>query len=101
MPHNRLEFSGKLVELKSLRYTPAGIPVTEFRIAHTSQQTESAIAREVECELAAVAIGELAKLVQGAKLGDSIKAAGFLANRGKSARHIVLHTTNIEFLEGS
>jgi primosomal replication protein N len=99
--HNHLVITGSLIELKSLRHTPAGIPVTELRLKHGGKQVEAKVERDVECELAAVAIGDLAKLIQGAKLGDQMKAEGFLANRGKSARQVVLHITNIEFLEGN
>ena len=100
MARNHLVITGALIELKSLRHTPAGIPVTEIRVKHQSRQNESNLEREVECELAAVAIGDLAKLIQGARLGDTINASGFLTNRGKSARQLVLHITDIEFLEG-
>jgi len=31
---NRIEISGVVTELQSLRYTPAGVPVVEFRLAH-------------------------------------------------------------------
>jgi primosomal replication protein N len=101
LPHNQLAIGGRLVELKSLRHTPAGVPVTEFRLEHESRQAEAGADREVRCELSAVAIGDLARLVQGAKLGDAVRASGFLANRGKSARQLVLHVTDIEFLEGN
>jgi primosomal replication protein N len=99
--HNHLVITGTLIELKSLRHTPAGIPVTEIRLRHNSRQIEAEVERDVECELAAVAIGGLAKLIQGAKLGDALQATGFMMNRGKSARQLVLHITNIEFLEGN
>ena len=101
MSQNRLVISGTLIEINSLRHTPAGIPVMEFRIAHGSQQLEAGAPRAVECELGAVAIGEPAKLMQGAKLGDAVRVEGFLANRGKSTRHVVLHAIKIEFLEGT
>jgi primosomal replication protein N len=99
--HNRLVITGSLVELKSMRHTPAGVPVTEIRLRHGSRQVEASVERDVECELAAVAIGDLARLIQGAKLGDMLEATGFVTNRGKSARQLVLHLTNIEFLEGN
>lgn len=101
MAHNHLVITGSLVELKPLRYTPAGVPVSEMRIAHSSKQIEAGMERDVKCEMAAVVIGDLAQLVQGARLGDTMKATGFIANRGKSARQLVLHITNIEFLEGN
>ena len=101
MADNRLAITGTLIELKSLRYTPAGVPVAELRIEHESKQAEAGGERDVKCELKAVVLGDLAKLVQGAKLGDRLKAGGFLANRGKSARQLVLHITDIEFLEGN
>jgi primosomal replication protein N len=99
--HNRLVIAASLVELKAPRYTPAGVPVAELKLRHGSKQVEAGVERDVECELAAVAIGDLAKLIQGAKLGDMLQATGFVANRGKSARQLVLHLTNIEFLEGN
>ena len=38
---NRVELSGRLLELGALRYTPAGVAAVEFRLGHESEQDEA------------------------------------------------------------
>ncbi len=92
---------GRLIELTALRYTPAGIPVLNFRIAHVSQQIEAGVKRNVDCEISAVILGTNAQLLTGAKLGDELKLTGFLAAKSLKSRTLVLHVNEIEFLEGN
>src|SRR6266571_4620096 len=47
-----------------------------------------------------VAAKREAKLLASAKLGSSVKVNGFLAARSRSSRTLVLHATQIEFVEG-
>jgi primosomal replication protein N len=98
---NRLEISGVLTELKALRYTPAGIPVVEFRLRHDSERAEAGASRRVEAEIEAVAFETQARLLAGGALGRSLKAEGFLCARSRRSRKPVLHVTNIEFFEGN
>ena len=88
------------MELSVLRYTPAGIPALNFRIAHQSTQEEAGVPRQVECEMACVALGATAQLLAGAKPGDGVKLSGFLAAKSLKSRTPVLHVDTIEFLEG-
>ena len=81
--------NGVVVGLEVIRYTPAGIPLLSFVLQHTSEQTEAGLKRKVECEVNAVAIGELAKT--NVHIGDNIKAKGFLAKRSAKSTQIVLH----------
>ncbi|HQW21537.1 MAG TPA: primosomal replication protein N [Rhodocyclaceae bacterium] len=99
-PDNRTELTGSLLELESLRYTPAGIAALNFSIAHTSEQSEAGIQRRVECEMKAVAMGPIALLLADAKPGDRIRLSGFLAAKSLKSRTPVLHVNEIEFLEG-
>ena len=92
--------AGKLLELASLRYTPAGIPALNFRIGHASEQIEAGTKRSVECEMPAVALGQSALLLAGAKPGDGLRLTGFLAAKSLKSRTTVLHVNEIEFLEG-
>ena len=92
--------TGKLLELAGLRYTPAGIPALNFRIAHVSEQIEAATRRSVECEMQALALGQMALLLAGAKPGDQLRLTGFLAAKSLKSRTPVLHVNEIEFLEG-
>jgi primosomal replication protein N len=84
-----------------LRYTPAGIPVLNFRIDHSSQQIEAEVSRTVDCEMSAVVLGVTAQLLTGAKPGDMLHLSGFLAAKSLKSRTLVLHVNEIEFLEGN
>ena len=92
--------SGKLIELDALRHTPAGIPVVNFRLSHTSEQIEAGHARAVQCEMAALAFEREARLIAAARLGMQVKVSGFLAGKSRDSKQLVLHATNIEFVEG-
>lgn len=96
MDCNRLEFSGKVVTLESLRFTPAGIPVLAFTIHHASIQNEAGMKRQAECEVPVVAMAEQAKKAAGLKLGDHVKVAGFLAKKSLKNDRLVLHLNELE-----
>ena len=90
-----------MVERKALRYTPAGVPVSEGRLQHSSTQVESGKQRQVEVEIAVLGLGESARWLQAAPLGGAVKVTGFLAARSLKSRTPVLHVNSIEFLEGN
>jgi len=48
-----------------------------------------------------VAFDSQARLMAGAKLGVQAKFQGFLAAKSKRSQRLVLHVTNIEFIEGA
>ena len=89
------------MQLGALRYTPAGLPALEFKLAHESEQDEAGGRRKVQAELGAVAFDSQARLMAGAKLGVQARFEGFLAAKSKRSQRLVLHVTNIEFLEGA
>ncbi|RTL51389.1 MAG: primosomal replication protein N [Rhodocyclaceae bacterium] len=93
--------SGVVLERGALRYTPAGIPAIEFRLAHQSEQMEAENLRKVECEMPCVALGPTANLIAALKPGDIIQVGGFLAARSLKVKSPVLHVTTIEFFEGN
>jgi primosomal replication protein N len=93
---NKLAISGQVTQLEDLRYTPAGLPLLSFVISHVSENVEAGLKRKVECELNAVAIGDLAKT--NIQLGTKLKALGFLAKRSAKSTQLVLHIKNIELI---
>ncbi len=97
---NRIVICGRLIELDTLRHTPAGVPVLKFRLQHDSSQIEAGGARKVSCEIAAVAFKREARLLAAAKLGSNVTVTGFLAAKSRAGRSLVLHATQIEFGEG-
>ena len=94
---NRVEISGRLIELEGLRYTPYGIPIVRFLISHQSEQQEAGATRKVDCELGVVAVEREAHLVASAKLGAELVATGFLDRKSRNGLQLTLHATHIEF----
>ena len=70
-----------------------------FAVAHGSRQTEAGAEREVDLEIACVAVEEIARVIAAAPLGAGLALRGFLAPKGKSSRQLALHVTEIEFEE--
>ena len=88
--------SGVVGHLEPIRYTPAGIPLLSFVLQHASEQIEAGLKRKVECEVNAVALGDIAK--QNIQLGSCVKAKGFLAKRSAKSTHLVLHIEKLELI---
>jgi primosomal replication protein N len=93
---NETTICGKVVEISGLRYTPAGVAVAEFKISHVSRQLEAGKPRQVECEIAAVALGQMAEVVSGIASGTAVKLVGFLAKKSRMSMQLVLHVNNID-----
>lgn len=93
---NKLAISGEVTQIEELRYTPAGLPLLSFVINHASEVTEAGLKRKVECELKAVALGDLA--ASNIQLGTQLKVLGFLAKRSAKSTQLVLHIKNIELI---
>jgi primosomal replication protein N len=72
----------------------------EFKLAHQSEQDEAGGRRAVEAEVSAIAFETQAKLLGGRPLGSSMKVQGFLGAKSRRSKRLVLHVTNIEFVEG-
>ena len=90
-----------MLERAALRYSPAGVPVIEFRLAHTSEQEEAGNKRRVECEMPCLAMGSAALLLAGTRPGEGLRVGGFMAAKSLKNRGAVLHVTCIEFIEGA
>ena len=100
MARNRVELSGRLLELGQLRHTPAGVAALEFKLAHESEQEEAGVTRKVQAEIGAIAFEAQARLMAARPLGSPVKVEGFLSAKSKRAKRLMLHVTNIEFVEG-
>jgi len=77
-PGNQLTLAGTLVARDALRYTPAGVPIVSFRVAHASQQSEAGAARQVEMEMACVAVEERARLIAAAPVVACVTPVGLV-----------------------
>ena len=72
----------------------------EFRLAHESEQDEAGAKRTIQAEVSAVAFETQAKLLSGRPLGSPVRVQGFLGAKSKRSRKLILHVTQIEFIEG-
>lgn len=94
---NEVVMSGVIRDFDALRYTPAGVPVAEFRLRHASTQQEAGQTRRVALDLPAIAFGVVARRLADAPPGSEVTASGFLALRSQKSAQLVLHANIIEF----
>jgi primosomal replication protein N len=92
---NRLLLTATMIERRSLRYTPAGLPVYDVVLEHASEVSEDGQARKVSLQMRGVAIGTVAHAVQSLVLGAQALFAGFVAS-ARNGRGIVFHITSVE-----
>ena len=98
MSLNTVRVIGVLAAVEPLRHTPAGLPVVELTLSHSSEQTEAGQKRQVAFEMAAKATGELAARIAGIRQGSGMEVQGFLNRKHRMSRQIVLHVTNMELI---
>jgi len=91
---NIVQLSGQIVERGPLRYTPAGLPALDVRLAHTSSVQHEGEARQVSLEIHATAIGGLARQLEAMAVGDTALFEGFLAKQ-RNGRGVMLHIQSL------
>ena len=79
-----------------LRHTPAGIPAIDCTLVHQSTQKEAGGERKVECEVHAVAFGEVARRLSRVPAGSELQCEGFLARRYRTGAAVAFHITGFE-----
>ena len=87
---NHVVLTACIVELQALRYTPAGLPALDLRLAGESRVEEAGQTRAVKVEVKAVALGTLAERIGKQPLGSVWRFTGFLATP-RNGKHAVLH----------
>lgn len=94
---NHIYLQVRVVEVKPLRFTPAGIPVQELMLEHCGEAIEAGHQRNIEFVIAGCAIGEIANQLQNVVLGAVIRVEGFLAAARKNSTKLVLHIQAVQF----
>lgn len=79
-----------VVQVQSLRYTPAGIPAVNLVLEHESQVIELDTPRLVKLQLRAVAFGALAEVLARQGMDTICRFEGFLAN-ARTGKGVVFH----------
>jgi primosomal replication protein N len=97
---NQLKLNARVLTRDALRFSPAGVPILNLKLAHRSSQMESNAAREVEMEIDAVVIGalaqELTRKLEAVAADARMQVEGFLARKYRSGPALELHITNFE-----
>jgi primosomal replication protein N len=96
---NRLAIDATLATREPLRHTPAGLPAIDLVLSHRSEQDEAGGRRRVECEIAAVAFGEVAGSIAKLPIGAAVRCEGFVARRWRTGTTLALHVDRIEILD--
>ena len=71
-----------------------------YRIGHVSEQVEAGRPRNVNLEIDAVALGEVAEKLSRMPLQGEYRFEGFLALRSRQSRLPVLHVNSFELNRG-
>jgi primosomal replication protein N len=92
---NRMVLTAQLVERGAMRYTPAGLPALDCRLAHESTVTEDGQSRKVSLEIRALGIGAITHHLGRVELGSHGVFAGFLAS-ARNGRGLLFHITALD-----
>ena len=87
---NHVVLTACIAEANALRYTPAGLPALDVRLACESQVEEAGQTRQVKVDVKAVALGAVAERIGKQPIGSAWKFTGFLATP-RNGKHVVLH----------
>lgn len=93
---NRITLDAAFSAREELRYTPAGMPAIECTLDHRSEQHEAGVERRVECQLHAVAFGDVALALRDCAIGSILRVEGFIARRYRTGTSVMLHLTRFE-----
>lgn len=88
-----------MIQVATLRYTPAGLPILEMVLKHQSYQQEAGAQRLVESEVNAKLLGKDAQEWQHAE-GSIVEVTGFLAQKSLRNPRLVLHIQTINLCKG-
>ena len=88
---NQFSLAGQLIDIKPLRYTPAGVPALELVLEHESSVMEAGHSRQIVLTMQVVALGNNALGLADNPLGARLQLQGFIAPARKGSTRLVLH----------
>jgi len=88
---NQVSITATTIEVKPLRYTPAGLPAIEMLLEHESDVVEAGISRRINLAFPAIALGDAALLLADTPLACTLSIQGFLAPTRKGSNKLVVH----------
>lgn len=97
---NRVLLSAQLIERATMRYTPAGLPALDIRLAHASQVVHAGSPRQISLEVHATAIGDIALDIEKLAVGTTAMFTGFLGKQ-RNGKGLMLHISELAFVSQS
>jgi primosomal replication protein N len=94
---NSAVLEGTVAKCDAPRTTPGGVATLNLTLTHQSVQQEGNSDVAVELEMNAMAFGDVAKALEGVKVGDKLSLKGFLARKNRFSTVPVLHITQFKF----
>ena len=90
---NEVRLRAALLAKGALRFTPAGVPVSELGLRHDGAVTEAGSERQLGFEFPAVAIGPVAMALDREPLGRMLEISGFIAPKSRRSSRLIVHIT--------
>lgn len=81
---NHWKLQAGIEAVAALRYSPAGTPILDCILMHTSEVVEADSLRQVQARIQAVALGDVAYQLQQHGLGLQAIFSGFMSTSAKS-----------------
>jgi primosomal replication protein N len=92
---NNLVLTAQIVEVSTLRYSPAGLPVVDVKLVHDSIEVDSGTPRKINVSIKSVAIGHLAERLIQLPIHSTWTFTGFLAS-SKNSKSIFFHIQSFQ-----
>jgi primosomal replication protein N len=92
---NRVELTGRIVEISTMRYSPSGLPVVELKLEHESTIEDTGIPRKIHLTLRSIAMGNVAENLIKLPIDSFWTFTGFLVST-KNAKSVVFHIQHIQ-----
>jgi primosomal replication protein N len=92
---NQVVLKACVVEVSTLRYTPAGLPAVDLILEHESEIQEAGQKRQVKASVKTVALGSLAERLAQLPLGSPWQFSGFLASP-RHSKNVVFHIQDFQ-----
>jgi primosomal replication protein N len=93
---NHFTLTAILVSKDAIRFTPAGIPVMHCQLEHSGQAIEVGVARKIQMNVEAIAMGPIQKDLEQMDLGAEAVFEGFLAPKTLRNQRLVFHINHIQ-----
>lgn len=95
---NQVRLQAVLTQAQPIRYTPAGVGILDVELAHRSEVVEAGYPRQLDFQIDARAVGEVAQQLATVAFGTVIEMTGFINTTRKQSSRVLLHILSFQCL---